>query len=110
MNVDHTLAALADPTRRGVVELLRRRPRRAGALAEALSVTAAALSRHLRILRQHGLVELAGAQPDDARVRVYRLRPAPFVMLRSWLEQVEASSAVELDERRGHAKRSKPRW
>ena len=55
--VDGTLAALADPTRRGVVDLLRRRPRAAGELASALDVSPPALSRHLRVLRKSGLIE-----------------------------------------------------
>ena len=109
MSIDHTLRALADPTRRGVVDLLRRRPRRAGELAAALAVSAPALSRHLRILRQHGLVELEAEQPDDARVRTYRLRPSPFATLRGWLEQVEACWAVELGAFKAHVERTRPR-
>ena len=52
-----TLSALADPTRRRVVELLRERPRRAGELAAAFDASAPAMSRHLRVLRTRGLVE-----------------------------------------------------
>jgi len=55
-HLDRTLLALADPTRRGVVELLRQRPRRAGELADALSMTPPAMSRHWRLLRKTGLV------------------------------------------------------
>ncbi|MFP2928411.1 ArsR family transcriptional regulator, partial [Pyxidicoccus sp. 3LG] len=47
MNIDRTLAALADPTRRGVVDLLRKQPRRAGELAEAFQMSPPAMSRHL---------------------------------------------------------------
>ena len=54
--IDACLAALAEPTRRAVVDLLRQRPHRAGELAEALSMSARALSRHLRVLRQSGLI------------------------------------------------------
>lgn len=87
--LDDTLGALADPTRRAVIELLREGPRRAGALAEALSLQPPAMSRHLRVLRRAGVVE---EQPleDDARVRVYRLRPEPFEDLRSWVDEVSA--------------------
>ena len=74
--LDATLAALADPTRRRVVELLRERPRRAGELAEAFGVSAPAMSRHLRVLRTRGLVEEERVD-EDARVRVYRLRREP---------------------------------
>ena len=82
-------AALSDPTRRGVIDLLRRGPRRAGELAESLDVSAPALSRHLRILRESGMVEETG-HDDDARVSVYRLKRAPFTRMRAWVDGVEA--------------------
>ena len=86
--LDRTLAALADPHRRRAVDLLRERPRRAGELAEALNLSAPAMSRHLRTLRQSGLVE--ESHPEfDARVRVYRLRPEPMDQLKAWLEAAE---------------------
>ncbi len=87
--LDRTLAALADNTRRSVVELLVHRPRRAGELASVLSMTPAAMSRHLRVLRTTGLVEEAH-QGDDARVRVYRLKRERFDALRKWLDEVES--------------------
>lgn len=87
--LEATFAALADPTRRGVIELLRRRPRRAGELAIAFEMVPPAMSRHLRVLRQSGLVEETACQ-DDARARVYRLRPAPFAELRGWLDEIES--------------------
>ena len=87
--MDATFAALADPTRRGVVELLRARPRKAGELAQSLSLEPAALSRHLRILKKAGLV--ADEHPDhDARVRLYSLKREAFSDLRAWLDEVEA--------------------
>ncbi len=104
--LDRTLAALADPTRRGVVDLLRRRPRRAGELAEAMSMTPPAMSRHLRVLRKCGLVE-EESEADDARVRVYRLRHAPFSALRHWVEDVEAFWTHELASFKEHAERTR---
>jgi DNA-binding transcriptional ArsR family regulator len=83
-DIDGTLSALADPTRRGVIELLRRRPRRAGDLAAELVTSAPAMSRHLRVLRVAGLVE-EDHTGDDARVRTYRLKKQPFDELRQWL-------------------------
>ena len=84
VNLDTTLAALADPTRRKVVELLRDEPRPAGALARSIGVSAPAMSRHLRVLRAGGLVE-AVAVDSDARLRLYRLRGEPFAGLVEWL-------------------------
>ena len=107
-DLDRTFAALADPTRRGVVELLRRRPRRAGELARAFDLAPPAMSRHLRALRQSGLVEEehGGA---DARVRTYRLRREPFGELRTWLESVEAFWTGELDSFKAHVERTRPK-
>ena len=87
-DVDATLAALADPTRRAVVEMLRARPCRAGELAAAFEVSPPAMSRHLRVLRTRGLVEEERGG-DDARVRMYRLRREPFDALRTWIEELE---------------------
>ncbi len=89
-SLDHTLTALAEPTRRAVVDLLRVRPRPSGELASALHMSAPAMSRHLRVLRLKGLVEEEHTRHEDARLRVYRLRPQPFVQLRNWLAEVEA--------------------
>ncbi len=102
--LDRTFAALADPTRRAVVDLLRKRPRRAGELAVAFDMTAPAMSRHLRVLRKSGLVEERSLE-DDARVRVYRLRPEPFAALRSWLDHVEAFWAGQLDAFKDYAEK-----
>lgn len=100
--VSGTLLALADPTRQRVVELLRRGPRRAGELAEAAGVSPAALSRHLRVLRTSGLVEVDGVD-SDARLRIYRLRQEPFAALQAWLDQVHAFWGEHLDAFAQHA-------
>jgi DNA-binding transcriptional ArsR family regulator len=89
--LDRTLAALADPDRRRTIDLLREGPRRAGELAQAIGLPAPAMSRHLRVLRQSGLVEVDRSQPEfDARVRIYSLRPGPMAELRDWLNETEA--------------------
>ncbi len=87
MTLDQTFIALSDPTRRGVIDLLRARPRRASELADALDASRPAMSKHLRVLRTSGLVETS--LEDDARVRVYALRRERFGELRDWLDQVE---------------------
>jgi DNA-binding transcriptional ArsR family regulator len=103
-NLDSTLAALADPTRRQVVDLLRERPRRAGELASGCATSAPAMSRHLRVLRASGLVEVEAEQLDhDARLRVYRLRPEPFVTLQVWLDQVQSFWNEQLDAFKAYA-------
>lgn len=94
--VDDTLAALADPTRRGVVDRLARRPHSAGALAAAAGISAPAMSRHLRVLRRCGLVD-ERPDPADARVRIYSLRPDRLTTVRSWLSDVEDFWATQLD-------------
>jgi DNA-binding transcriptional ArsR family regulator len=91
-DIDATLSALADPTRRRIVELLRERPRRAGALAAEFEMSTPSVSRHLRVLRRSGLVTERGVT-DDARLRVYELRREPFSALQSWLAQVPDAAA-----------------
>ncbi|MEQ8766525.1 MAG: metalloregulator ArsR/SmtB family transcription factor [Planctomycetota bacterium] len=103
-DVDLTLAALADPTRRGMIDLLRKKPRRAGELAEAFEVTPSAMSRHLRLLRTRGLIE-EERHEDDARVRVFRLRRQPFDQLKTWLERVESLWTDQLSSFKAHAEK-----
>jgi DNA-binding transcriptional ArsR family regulator len=97
--LDSTLSALADPTRREVVDLLRERPRRAGELAERAGTSAPAMSRHLRVLRSTGLVE-AGLAEDDGRARVYRLRPERLREVQRWLDSFWGG---QLDAFKAHA-------
>ena len=108
-DLDQTLAALADPTRRGVVELLRKKPRRAGELAEAFEMSAPAMSRHLRVLRTSGIVEEDHDREagDDARVRVYRLKRAPFDALEKWVGEVQSFWAGELASFKEYAERTR---
>ena len=94
-NIDQTLAALADPYRRRAVELLGQRPRRAGELAEALGLPAPAMSRHLRALKQSGLVE--ETHPEfDARVRIYTLKEGAMSDLKTWLAETERLWMLQL--------------
>jgi len=100
--LDQTLSALADPTRRKIVDHLRQRPRRAGELATRLGVSPPALSRHLRVLRKSGLIEEQRGE-EDARVRVYRLRRKPFRDLTGWLADIEAVWSEQLSAFKAHA-------
>lgn len=94
--LDQTLAALADPTRRQVVDLLRVRPRRAGELASAFGVSPPAMSRHLRVLRRRGLIVEERVE-EDARVRIFRLVPERFDELSAWLREVESFWTDQVD-------------
>jgi DNA-binding transcriptional ArsR family regulator len=93
--LDDTLAALADPVRRRAVELLAERPRRAGELARELGTAPSTMSKHLRVLRQSGLV--TESSPEfDTRVRIYALASAPMAALRRWLADAERGWADQL--------------
>jgi DNA-binding transcriptional ArsR family regulator len=105
-NIDQTLAALADPYRRRAVELLGQKPRRAGELAEALGLPAPAMSRHLRELKQSGLVE--ETHPEfDARVRIYTLKDGAMADLKKWLADTERMWADQLSSFKAHVERKR---
>ena len=97
-------AALADPTRCAVVELLRTRPQRASDIAAALQLAPAGLSRHLRLLERSGLVA-ADAVEHDARVRLYRLEPHAFATLSDWAGAMQHEWAQQLQAFKAHAER-----
>jgi DNA-binding transcriptional ArsR family regulator len=79
--VSSTFEVLAEPTRRRILDLLRERERPVGELVHALPLPQPSVSKHLRVLRDAGLV-VARA---DAQRRVYRLRPEPLRELDDWL-------------------------
>src|SRR5262245_22060941 len=105
-DIDRTFAALADPARRRVVELLRSQPKRAGEISAGLGMSAPATSRHLRLLHRTGLVEATYVE-EDARLRVFRLRPEPFAELHGWLAEVERFWAGQLDAFKSYAERTR---
>jgi DNA-binding transcriptional ArsR family regulator len=103
--LDRTLAALADPHRRRVVDLLRERPHRAGELAQRTGLSLPAMSRHLRQLRESDLV--AESHPEfDARVRIYTLNPKPMAALKRWLEETETLWTTQLLAFKRHLERA----
>lgn len=104
--VDALFAALAEPQRRRAVELLRARPRRAGELAEALGLSAPAMSRHLRALKESGLVE--ETHPEfDARVRIYALRKEGVAAIKAWADETEMLWTGQLASFKAHVERRK---
>ncbi|HEX4212888.1 MAG TPA: metalloregulator ArsR/SmtB family transcription factor [Candidatus Dormibacteraeota bacterium] len=104
--LDDTLAALSDPTRRQVVELLGASPLRASEIAERAGMSRPAMSRHLRMLRLSGLVEV-DLSDQDARARTYRLRTERLLALRAWLDQVESFWSAQLGSFKEHAERTR---
>jgi DNA-binding transcriptional ArsR family regulator len=91
--MDATLHALADESRRTMLEMLRSRPATVGELAEALPIARPGVSRHLRVLREAGLVEVE----QQAQFRIYRLRPEPLAELDGWLEHYRVIWEQRLD-------------
>jgi DNA-binding transcriptional ArsR family regulator len=87
------LAALADPTRRKIIDLLAERERDAGEIASHFRVSRPAVSRHLRVLREHGLVQARSL----AQRRVYSLDTAPLEELDAWLSQYRGFWTQRLD-------------
>jgi DNA-binding transcriptional ArsR family regulator len=84
--MDALLNALADESRRTVLEALRGHPASVNELAQLLPIARPGVSRHLRVLREAGLVEVR----NDAQRRVYSLRPEPLAELDAWLEGYRA--------------------
>jgi DNA-binding transcriptional ArsR family regulator len=80
---DAAFNALADPTRRAVLDLLRAGTRPAGDIAKAFTVSRPAISKHLSILRRAHLVE----ERREGRHRLYQLNPEPLRAVDSWLEE-----------------------
>jgi DNA-binding transcriptional ArsR family regulator len=91
--MNEVLQALADPSRRTVLEILRSHPATAGELAAALPIARPGVSRHLRVLREVGLVDVR----QDAQRRVYTLRPEALVEVDQWLEPYRALWRNRLD-------------
>ncbi len=84
--MDAVLQALADPSRRTVLAILRDHPATAGELAGALPIARPGVSRHLRVLREAGLVDVR----QEAQRRIYTLRPQALVEVDAWLEEYRA--------------------
>ena len=93
MAYQHAFAALADPTRRGLYERLRRRPHTVGELARVARITQPAVSQHLRVLRESGFVTV---RPDGAR-RLYALSPEPLTDVDAWLDRFRRFWGPPLD-------------
>ena len=88
-----TFEVLAEPTRRRILDLLRERDWCVGELAVALDISQPRVSKHLRVLRESGLVEVR----QDAQRRWYELNPTPLVEIEAWLQPYRRFWAGRLD-------------
>ena len=89
-HIDRTLVALADPTRRRIVELLGERPHRAGELASATEASPSQTSKHLKVLMNAGLLNDERVA-HDARIRIFHLRREAITDMTAWLTELQAS-------------------
>ena len=99
------LQVLAEPRRLQILDLLRDGERPVGELVERLGVSQPAVSKHLRVLKEAGLVE---ARPDAQR-RLYRIRPEPLAELDDWLAPYRALWTTHLDRLEDHLDRRRTR-
>lgn len=88
-----SLAAIADPTRRRIVELLAQRDRTAGELVKEFDLSAPAISQHLNVLRQAGLVVTRA----EGQTRIQSLNPGGFDDLEAWLQKTRSAWSRRLD-------------
>ncbi len=93
--------ALADPTRREILDLLRGNEFSAGEVANRFPVSRPAVSRHLRVLRQAGLVK----QRKDARLRFYSLRPEALREVDRWLDRYRVFWTARMHDLRRYVER-----
>lgn len=93
-----TWTALADPTRRAILDLLRERPHAVGEVVERLDLAQPTASKHLATLRREGLVRAS----VDAQRRVYSLDPRPIAELEAWLAPYRALWSGALDRLDAH--------
>ena len=96
-----TFGVLAEPTRRRILDLLRERPRSVGELVERLPTSQPGTSKHLRILREAGLVRVR----HDAQRRWYELDPEPLVAVDAWLAPYRELWTHRLDAFEAHLDR-----
>jgi DNA-binding transcriptional ArsR family regulator len=92
--VSVTFEVLAEPNRRRILDLLRDEEQPVGALVAELTLSQPAVPKHLRVLREAGLVE----SRVDAQRRLYRIRPAPLQELDAWLDPYRRMWAASLDD------------
>ena len=90
--------AIAEPNRRRILDLLRGGERPAGDMVEALSISQPGVSKHLKLLREAGLVRVRA----DGQRRLYSLEPREFAAIEAWLEPYRQFWKVRLDDLEAH--------
>jgi DNA-binding transcriptional ArsR family regulator len=103
MCVASTFEVLAEPTRRRILDLLRERERSVGELVDRLTLSQPGVSKHLRVLRDAGLVDVR----TDAQRRWYGLRPEPLTEIDAWLEPYRRLWTQHLDALERHLDRER---
>jgi len=98
----NVLEAIAEPTRRRILDAVRDEERSVGDLVEIVGMHQPGVSRHLKVLRDVGLVEVR----PDAQRRLYRLRPEPLQELDAWLEPYREQFSAHLDALERHLERT----
>jgi DNA-binding transcriptional ArsR family regulator len=96
------LEAIAEPTRQRILDVVRGGEHSVGELVDKVGMHQPGVSRHLKVLRDAGLVEVR----RDAQRRLYRLRPEPLMELDAWLEPYRAEWTVRLDSLERHLRRT----
>ena len=98
------LEAIAEPRRRRILDTLREGESSVGALVESLGTSQPLVSKHLRVLREAGLVDVR----VDGQRRLYRVRPEPLAELDAWLEPYRRMWQTSLDRLEAHLTEGEP--
>jgi DNA-binding transcriptional ArsR family regulator len=101
MAMETTLQVIADPRRKAILDLLRDGELPVGQLVERLGLSQPLVSKHLRVLKEAGLVQVRG----DAQRRLYRIRPQPLAEVDAWLASYRELWATSLDRLEQHLER-----
>ena len=104
-HADPVFAAVADPTRRAILDLLRRREMSAGELASRFPVSRPAISRHVRVLREAGLL----TERREAQWRRYSLNPVPLVQVDRWIAAYRVFWGARLHDLKRYVEGAEPR-
>jgi len=103
MDTTSAIEVLAEPSRRRILDLLRQGERPVGDLVERMALSQPAVSKHLKVLRDAGLVDVRAV----AQRRLYRVRPEPLAELDAWLAPYRTMWAKRLDDLEAHLSKEK---